>query len=253
MGYGKNTRPFLALARNVRLDALRRFDLGDGLTMQSILFGAAGLLPVPAPLPEKSSRRRVRALRRTWKEIRPYFRIPLLQEGEWLFFRLRPANFPTARLAVCAHLLHRLFAPGSFEGIMSIIRDGATHGSFRRLEEYFCFEADEYWSNHLHFKQREPGRGIVLGGGRFREILLNTVLPLGVLWGRISGEERILSGAEALLRVLPAPLPNAMTRLVVEDILGGRGLDSALEDQGALSLVRGWCSKERCGVCPLKK
>jgi hypothetical protein len=252
MGYGKNARPFLALARNVRLDALRRFDLADGLMMQSILFGAAGLLPVPAGLRDKSSRIRVRTLRRTWKEIRPYFRIPLLQEGEWLFFRLRPANFPTARIAVGTCLLRRLFAPGSFQGIMGMVAEGATRGFRLRLGSYFRFEADEYWSNHLHFKQHQPGRGVTLGDGRFREILLNTVLPLAILLGRMSGEKRFLWGAEAILRALPASLPNATTRLVVEDILGGKALGSAQEDQGALSLVREWCKRQRCAECPLR-
>jgi hypothetical protein len=252
MGYGKNSRPFLELARNVRLSALRRFDVGDALTAQGILFGAAGLLPPVAAVPEKQSRVRVRLLRRRWRELRPYFRVPLLHAGEWLFFRLRPANFPTARLAICAHLLNRLFAPGGIDRIWPMLGRSEETKALPELRKMFSFEADEYWSCHLHFRQKRPGRGISLGEQRFREIVLNTILPLGILRAQTTCDDGVMAGMGHLLRSLPAPPTNAATRPVVDDLLGGKKLRSALEDQGALALVGGWCKTQKCGECPLK-
>jgi hypothetical protein len=252
MGYGKNSRPFLALARSVRLSSLRRFDLTDRITVQAVLFGAAGLLPPPNGLPAKESRARVRLLRRRWKELRSYFRVPLLHEGEWLFFRLRPANFPTARLAVCAHLLQGLFAAGSVERLFPAIRRSGDGHCLKKIKALFRVEADEYWSEFLHFRQSHPNRGISLGDQRFRELVVNTVVPLAFIRGRMEQDDIMIEGSRRFLRSLPAPPVNAATRPVAEEILGGGRFRSALEDQGALALVAGWCRKGKCGECPLK-
>jgi hypothetical protein len=252
MGYGKNSRPFLALSRSIRLSSLRRFDMGDRTTIQAVLFGAAGLLPPPNGLPAKESRDRVRLLRRRWKELRPFFRVPLLHEAEWLFFRLRPANFPTARLALCAHLLPALFAPGSVEALFSTLRRSGNAGSLAEIRKHLPCDPDEYWSCFLHFRQVHPNRGISLGPQRFRDFFLNTIAPLAWIRGRLEDDDALAAASLRMIRRLPAPPMNASTRPVLEDILGRRRFASALQDQGALALAKNWCRSGRCRECPLK-
>jgi len=256
MGYAKNSRPFLRLARSVRLNTLRRFDMRNARTMQSILFGAAGLLPPSRKLPEKESRVFVRQLRRQWKELRPAFRVPMLHEGDWLFFRLRPANFPTARLASISFLLPSLFSDESFPKIIEMFRTTRLLPSALppSMMSLFMFIPDDYWTRHYHFRGEAGRRRIVLGRERIVDILVNTVIPIVLLYARIFNDHAARQGALSLLKALPSTRGNVTTRTVERELIRGRMTSgSALEQQGQLQLYKFYCTAGRCGECAIGK
>ncbi len=256
MGYRNNRAPFRALARSVRLAALKRFDLRDTPTMQGILFGAAGLLPVPRTLAARESRAAVRALRRRWKEIRPALRIPLLHEADWLFFRLRPSNFPTARIASFACCLPSLFVPGSLRTLIALFsRDPPSPRALRAdVAALFRFTPDAYWSRHRHFRSAGPGGGIAIGRERVADCTVTVLIPFVMLYARIFTSVHAYRGARALLDALPPPRWNAVTRAVRDGLLKDRlPLTTAGEHQGALQLYRVYCTQGRCGGCRVGK
>ena len=121
LGYSKNSSPMRALAESVTLATLKKFD--DAVSVDALLFGAAGLLPSSRGLRIADARREVRTLRRRWKELRPSFRSPILHEAEWLFFRLRPHNFPTSRIHLLGMLVREFFLKGGFEELVTIINE----------------------------------------------------------------------------------------------------------------------------------
>ena len=254
MGYRKNKTSFLHLAQNIPLTQLRRWPLEDTSTMMAVLFGAAGLLPSPRGLPEKTSREYVRRLRRRWRHVRPLLYRPLLHEADWLFFRLRPANFPTARLAAFAHLLPHLFQRESAERLIGRFGNGITSARVcaAELRACFAFVADGFWSTHLHFRASGPGPGIALGRERIDALIMNTLIPAALLHARLCSERTSGIHARAMVRALRAPARDSCVR-VVEHHLRSTGLhiDSALLHQGALELYRGYCQPRWCTQCPL--
>ena len=252
MGYRNNRSPFHILARSVPLALLQRFDLRDTATMQAILFGAAGLLPVPRTLVDTESRRAVRALRRRWKEVRPLLPIPLLHEADWLFFRLRPSNFPTARLAAFSCCLPLFFGSGPLRSLIAAFSAvppaPATLRTF--LAALFRFTPGAYWSRHRHFRGAGPGGRIALGRERIAECTVNAFIPFVMLYARVFVNHQAQSGAAALLSTMPAPRWNAVTRAVRVGLLKERvQLATAREHQGALQLRKFYCMPERCGEC----
>jgi hypothetical protein len=256
LGYAKNRIPFRLLAQSVRLETLRKYNLDDAHTIMALLFGAAGLLPPTRSLALRESRQYVRSLRRRWKEIRPALKCALLHEGDWLFFRLRPANFPTARLAASVFLLPELFGEDGLRNLVAIFKNegGRATDRIRALQALFRVRPDAYWSGHLHFRATSQARGIALGRARINELLINSVIPFTLLYARTFNAHAIKNRAREILAALPAGEWNSITRLMERDLSGGKGgLRSAVGQQGALQLYYGYCAQRLCADCDVGK
>ena len=255
MGYAKNRSPFLALARSFRIALLRQYALEDSHTMMAILFGAAGLLPAAKSIKEKESRTYVRLLRNRWREVRPALRLPLLHEGDWLFFRLRPANFPTARLATICFLLPALFHESMLRTLVRRLRQReAPRMILRGLRGAFSFAPDGFWQHHLHFTGFSSAGGLRLGRDRRDAILMNSVLPFFMLYARLFRDREIRDRARQVAAIMPRSHDNGITRLVEQTLFRGRGrLRSAWAQQGALQLHQSYCRVDGCLHCEVGK
>lgn len=254
MGYAKNKRPFSALAQHVPLHMLRPRADQEPDRLMALLFGAAGLLPSTRGMKERACREYVLRLRKMWNEMRALFRSPLLHEGDWLFFRLRPANFPTARLAAMGHLLPLLLRNNGLQRILGIFRTAGVAPRKRRerLQQLLAFVPDPFWSAHLHFRGSGPGPSIALGPDRIDAIIFNTFVPAALLYARLLGDRAMRMHARALARALPAPPRNSVIRFVDRNVLRGEAvIDSAVTHHGGIELYRTFCERRRCGECPI--
>lgn len=264
LGYAKNQKPFLRLARSMRLQILRRFSLDDTPTMMALLFGAASLLPSSKTVNDSESRLYLARLKKRWRSLRPSFRGEVLHEGDWLFFRLRPQNFPTARLAALCFLLPKLFGDDAFRALMRLLKDDtlSTRERRNRLHELFSFTADGYWQNHYHFAPRRHGAQsegsasaqpvIALGVSRINDIIVNTIVPIGLLYARVFRDAAVARHARSLLSSLPPLQDNAQTQVIRRDLIKEKvDLRTALQHQGAMQLYRCFCSPLRCAECSI--
>jgi hypothetical protein len=254
MGYAKNKRAFHELAQILPLSILRSHAHGDRDALMALLFGVSGLLPSSRGLRDRESRRYVIQLRRRWKELRTALRCPVMHEADWLFFRLRPLNFPTARIAVLVSLLPVFLQPGVARRILACFREPGFTPQEQQdsLRQLFAFVADGYWSRHLHFRGTGSGPSIALGTGRIDAIIFTTLLPIALLHARVFDDRALRLGAIALARTMPAPPRNTATRSVEENVLrGSMSIDTALIHHGAIELYKRCCEKERCAECPI--
>jgi len=254
MGYSKNREPFLALAQSMSLRILRQHPLSDTTTMMALLFGAAGLLPSTRVVKEKEGRSYILPLRRRWKELQRSFKSRRLNEGDWLFFRLRPTNFPTARLATICFLLPSLFDESGFRRLIGILKNEVLSSRERlnMLQAMFHFEPDSYWSRHYHFKSIAGKSGIRLGTARVNEIIVNSIIPIVLLYARVFKDQRARSNARTILSVLPPLEENSITRLMNAQLLERKmTMSSALKQQGTIHLFKFYCSPIRCSECKI--
>jgi hypothetical protein len=255
LGYAKNRKPFTTLARSMTLERLQRYALDDTVTMMGLLFGAGGLLPSSRGLPEKESRAYVRILRRRWKALRPCHRIPVLHEADWLFFRLRPGNFPTARLAAFCYVLPRIFGGEGFRSIIALFTGEALSSATMRKEFHKMFDVvpDTFWQRHYHFRGFAGQWGARLGSERINDILTNAVIPIALLYARIFRNASVQSAAKHLLETMPLSPPNSVTMLLQRDLFRGRPLLQTVSlQQGALQLFGSYCRPHRCNICVLR-
>lgn len=238
MGYSKNRTPFLALARALPLRELLRISEGDPDAVEALLFGAAGLLHRIEELPGPSIRAHAGKLRALWMLLRQRWQGSPLAGTDWLFFRLRPANFPTARLACMAGLVPHLFGDGSFRRLIATVSNPLLSPSDR-----------------LHGLRAmialPPGPTTSpLGTDRVTELIINTVVPVLLLYARTYQETGLRVNTIDMLRLLPAGQPNSFT-LPLEHAFprSGKLFATALRQQGAINLYKHSCLPRRCAEC----
>ncbi|PID56239.1 hypothetical protein CSB45_11955 [candidate division KSB3 bacterium] len=111
LGYSSNKEPFLRLARLLPLDTILSHLPDHGGSpgrslpwIQAMLLGAAGLLPDCPEDDDPESHSYISEMLSLWNMLRPCLDIDVMPAEAWHFFRLRPSNFPTRRLAALSYL-----------------------------------------------------------------------------------------------------------------------------------------------------
>jgi hypothetical protein len=253
LGYTRNRAPLLLLARSIPLATLLPLARTDMDCALAVLFGAAGLLPTGRRLPERESRVYVRRLRMRWREFCSTHHPPLIHETEWLFFRLRPANFPTARIAALAYLLPALFCGGGWQRIEEILCQWCPTDKrgIHAVHTLFAIRPDVYWQHHVHFRGMHRQRGISIGEARFREIFVNALVPLLLLSSRLRRDKSLQGTVVLLLHQLRAG-DHRLLRSMRRKLWKRRTPRiSAWDEQGVLEWYHRYCEPERCAACPL--
>ena len=256
LGYSKNSGAFLELAQSMRLSAIRQQGFADPTNAMSLLFGAAGLIPSERQTVDREARAYVRVLRRKWKALRHLYRGKVLQPGDWMFFRLRPGNFPTARLAAMCFLLPSIFSEEGFRSIISLFKkEGlSTRERVDMSRSIFHFQADQFWQHRYRFDRHVSSRGVSLGRERINDLLVNGVLPVVLLYARLFNAHDVRRNAHAMLVALPHIQENSTTRVMQRELLKKRiRLTSALSQQGCIHLYTLYCVHERCTECEVGK
>ncbi len=240
MGYARNGAAFLMLARTVPLHLLRDGALHDHERIMGILFGAAGLLPDPATLTNDEAAAFVRMLHRHWQSWRSTSPTSPAAEMSWVFFRLRPANFPTARIAVMAHLLPLLFSRQRLPALLRSITDRRNPERYRLriMRQALTIAPQGFWASHVHFHDKKKPRGVGLGTDRMTVIALNAFLPVALLHARSAGDRTLARRLRKVAHHIPAPHEPRIVRDIRERTPDLAGRLGAVEQLGMLELTR---------------
>lgn len=262
LGYSKNQQPFLKLSCNIRLRSIKeivKLNTPDNhsLLIEALLFSIAGLLPSPRTINDIEGKCHSGRLRKLWKIIRHQYRGESMDETEWQFFRLRPENFPTVRLAGAARLIPRLLDADYFKSIVQIVKsiEHTAGEKFKRLESLFQVPPSEFWSSHYTFENpadRPPVK--LIGKNRSEEIVLNVVVPLCLLYGRIFRDKDVRQGTLEIFKQSPALSENTITRIINDQLVKSKfKIDSTMLQQGSIQLYKYYCVEERCEECAVGK
>ena len=230
-GFKVNATPFSQLAASLppRIPARQQ----SLFTVEALVFGQAGLLKgdyaddYPVRLKEE------------YGFLRKKYGLDPIDPSLWKFLRLRPANFPTIRLAQFAALLHR--SPQLFQAI-------AAPADVSTITAALSVTAGTYWDTHYHWDE-PPLRASVksLGTDAICNIIINTVAPFRFLYARAHGKGADAEAAMGLLDGLP-PEDNRIIRMWQGH---GWAPDSAGGSQGLLQLFNQYCSRKRCLECAI--
>jgi hypothetical protein len=258
LGYSKNQEPFLRLARNLSLEFIRQQRQEDGdesfLSLQAMLFGAAGFLSSRKSYDDAETRKYVASLRKTWRRTRKKYRREVLHEADWQFFRLRPQNFPTVRLAAMSFLLDKLLSRNWLREVIQAVKSQSTTvEKFAELQALFTAEAEGYWTEHFTFggKKHQQAKRLI-GLERVQDINLNTVIPITLLYARVFRDSSVRKQALRLYESVPALESNSVLRTMSTQLLKQHlPLKTAFHQQGTIQLYKFYCTEERCGECEI--
>jgi len=261
LGYSKNQEPFLRLARNLSLEFIQQQKGSNSedslLNIQAMLFGAAGILAVRKPFEDVETRKYMASLRRAWKKIRKRYQKEILHEADWQFFRLRPQNFPTVRLAAMSFLLHKLLEKDWMREIIQTIksRSAREKEKLAALQSLFLVEGEGYWAHHFIFGGQSRGSvKRLIGHERIDDIILNTIIPIALLYARIFKDGVVRANTLKLYENFPSLESNSILNTMRPQLLENRVLlTTAYLQQGTIQLHKFYCVEERCKECEIGK
>jgi len=254
LGYSKNREPFIRLAKSVTLkEIINRHLATDNSCLEALLFGIAGLLPKSTNIEDKESRTYVRKLRKLWKELRQQYHGEILHAADWQFFPTRPSNFPTIRIAAACLLAKEFLVNDLFRHIIQTLKDNISVAEKEsKLVKLFSIETSNYWKNHYSFDKAAPNNVTALGTSRIREIIINAVLPIALLYARVFKDKAVRNGALDVYQSLPASENNSTIRLMEKQLIKGRlPLKNVSHQQAVIQLYKFYCAEARCSDCEL--
>jgi hypothetical protein len=154
------------------------------------------------------------------------------------FLRMRPACFPTVRLAQLAMLMH------STENLFSAIINAQ---AARDIKILLNITANDYWHYHFTFSQQAAYQPKVLGTAMTNNILVNTVITVLFVYGRYHNEPAYQQKAVEWV----AQLPSEHNAVISKFRSLGIGVKSASDSQSLKELKTQYCDKRRCLECAI--
>lgn len=176
-------------------------------------------------------------LQKRWKFLSHKYQLEDSHITPIQFFKLRPDNFPTIRLAQLAMLYHTkqtLF-------IELILAD-------TKEEIYAIFNnaTSTYWESHYNFDSQSKKKSKKISKPFIDLIIINTIIPLKFLYAKANGKENI----EDLIALIQTLQPE---KNVIIDKFASFKIKSksAFETQSLLQLKNGYCYQKKCLQCAI--
>lgn len=229
-GFKTNATPFLLLARSLPLNILGRHR--ENLQqVEALLFGQAGMLE--GTLTDRYGE----LLQDEYGYLKKKYKLSPLAPHLWKFLRMRPANFPTVRIAQFAMLIHKSEHP--FSRIIE------TH-SVKEIEPLLDVTASEYWNDHFRFdEQHDNPAPKNLGRSSVQNIIINTIAPIQFLYASHNGVSQL---GELSLNLLEA-VPTEKNNIISQWHNTGWQAKNAAQSQALIQLYNNYCVQRRCLEC----
>jgi hypothetical protein len=232
-GFKVNTDPFQQLVRTLPYKILLKHS-DKQEQVEALLFGQAGFLD------DKFDDDYFYLLKREHDVLSRKYNLieKKLHVAHWRFLRLRPANFPTIRIAQFAALIL------SVKNIFSQILNAKTYGE---LVDLFSVQQSEYWQHHYQFNEKEIEGIASLGKMSIDNIIINTIVPLLVAYGKSRDEQEWIDRAVEILNSIPAEensIINKWRNLK-------QPVQTAFDSQALIELYNNFCLKRKCLDCTI--
>ncbi len=272
LGYSKNQIPFRKLANLIPFEALAREvqrvpPAEAGSWLQGVLIGAAGLLPSQdksfdwKKINDQQTVTFINQLETIWTDFFERLGISPMSRAEWLFFRLRPANFPTRRIAGASKILSRFIIDGFLEKLIKIVTGlkQDPHKIIKEIESYLICQTDGYWAYFYQLENSSaelpsPVSGKLIGLDRAREIVINIFLPVLFAYGEEVEDAQLKIQILQLYQQYPKTVNNSIIKNMVDQLSNDQNqladhINSAARQQGLIHLFKLFCRRRECDRC----
>jgi hypothetical protein len=231
-GFKVNATPFLMLARSLPLNILAKHR-ENPLQTEALLFGQAGMLN------EDFKEDYPNQLKKEYSYLKQKYKLEPIPAHLWKFMRLRPANFPTVRIAQFAALVSK-----SLHLFSQIIE---LH-TVKEIAPLLDVKAGSYWDRHYRFDEVQDEKSAKhLGAASVQNIIINTIAPIQFLHAVEQGTTTDQEKALQLLDGLPAEKNKILT--MWNDI--GWNAANAAQSQSLIQLFNRYCTHKRCLNCAI--
>lgn len=227
-GLKVNGEAFLSLATSINFSIVRkeRFDVNK---LTALLFGQAGFLEEDLQNTYHSN------LRTEYQYLKHKYTLKAISKNHFSFFRMRPPNFPTIRIAQLASLYN------SQDAIFSKLMKFTT---IKEFYTFFSFEMSAFWKSHYTFERPSKISPKKLTTSFIDLLIINTIIPLKFVYQKSKGavnEDEIL----ALIKQLKPEKNSIISNYIKCKV----PVNSAFDTQALLELKNNYCNTKRCLEC----
>lgn len=227
-GIKVNSDAFEKIARSLPVSTLAKHK-NQIHQLEALLFGQAGLLQnnftdsYPA------------MLQKEYLFYKAKYKLQPIQ-ASLFFLRMRPANFPSVRLAQLSMLINKS------SSLFSVIRESQ---SLKEIKQLLNVTANDYWHYHYVFDEATAYKEKNLGTQMINNILINTIIPIVFAYGLYNKEEAYKNKALQWLEEIAAEKNN------ITNAWAGLGIENknAFDSQALIELKNEYCNKKRCLNC----
>lgn len=232
-GFKVNNEAFLRLSKALPLLVLMKYT--ENLTkIEALLFGQAGLLSTD----EKDDYFAMLEKEYQYLSHKHSLKNSQLSSHYWKFLRLRPANFPTIRMAQFAQLFHQR---------KTLFDTFVNTEKFEDLYQFFAVTQSDYWQHHYLFgKVAEQSIG-GLGVQSIQNLLINTVVPLLIAYANHKDNQAFTDRAIHFLEQLPAE----KNKILAAWKDAGLPAKTASDSQALIELFNNFCLAKKCLQCSI--
>lgn len=231
LGNPVNAEPFERLGKCLPLKYLQRHHT-QLQQLEALLFGQAGFLKESSTDPYMAG---------LWKEytfLAAKYGLKPLPQDTWHFLRLRPAHFPTVRIAQMAGIIHRY--PTLFRYMLEA-------DSCHEIKKIFQIPVSQYWLSHYRFGKETPLKNKTPGSALISSVTNNVIIPFRYAYALHIDDPEGKHQALDLLEKQP-PEDNRITRNWASL---GLSNNSASRSQALIHLKKQYCTFKKCLQCQI--
>jgi hypothetical protein len=232
-GFKVNSDPMFELSKSVPYRMLMKH-ADKPIQVEAMLFGQAGLLEEPF------DDEYLQILKREYSLLAQKFGLHhrRMNKAQWRFLRMRPANFPTIRLAQLASLLHQR------KNIFSKFIEAQTA---LELKQMLTVKQSEYWRFHYMFSKSVDEEIPGIGDSSIANIIINTVVPLLVAYGKSKDDQEKVDRAVRMLHDIESEDNNILKKWSALGVESKNAFDS----QALIELHNNYCLRRKCLDCAI--
>jgi hypothetical protein len=231
-GLNKNGEAFLDIAHQIGYKIISKHH-HSLLDLESLFLGTGGFLEVNA------EHEYVMKLKSNYEYLKHKYQLkPSHYKAD--FFRLRPDNFPTIRLAQLSAIYHK--TPQLFQKLINLKSKSEIHKIFK-------IELSEFWDTHYSLTKESRAKKKKLSAGFVDLLIINTIIPLKFQYEKHVGS----IDYENLFSILNELKPEQNSKVSVFEALRPNTNRSAFHSQALLHLKSNYCDKNYCLKCHLGK
>lgn len=229
-GLNVNGEAFLSMARSIPFSIIRKINTTQ--QMEALFLGQVSLLYKPDEHYYYSE------LKKEYEYLKRKFSLKNIGVLPVSFFRLRPHNFPTIRLAQLAAL---------YVDRKSLFRDLIEETKISKIKKVFSIKASEFWNTHFNFGKEVKSSPKKISSGFIDLVLINTIIPLKFSYAKHNDSLDVEKLFE-MIRQLPAE-KNSISKGF--ENLRPNTACNALDSQALIQLKKNYCDKNQCLRCNL--
>jgi hypothetical protein len=230
-GFNVNKEPFQQLAKSLPYKIIQKHR-HQPLQVEALLFGQAGFLLT------KTKEEYVKQLYDEWLFLSRKYSLynQTMQAAQWRFLRLRPANFPSLRIAQFAALISK------HKSLFAALTEAV---SVKELMHFLEITPSPYWQHHYRFGKKSKSVLHSFGDASAHLVIINTIVPLLVAYGKSIDQWSLVDKAVKFLQDIPCEKNRIVT---IYHQLGYRPV-SAFDSQGLIELYHHFCQRRQCLNC----